>query len=55
MTRASSWTSCRRQKGIRITHVEMEGAGHFFEDPAMDPMIETVQDYVKQRLTESTR
>jgi hypothetical protein len=33
----------------------MEGAGHFFEDPHMDPMIDTVTDYVRQRLTENTR
>jgi len=43
------------QKGITITHEEMEGAGHFFEDPHMDPMIEHVQDYVRRRLTENTR
>jgi alpha/beta superfamily hydrolase len=43
------------QKGITITHHEMEGAGHFFEDPYMEPMIEDVQSYVKRRLTESTR
>ena len=43
------------QKGITITHEEMEGAGHFFEDPHMDPMIESVQTYVRRRLTENTR
>jgi len=43
------------QKGITITHEEMEGAGHFFEDPYMDPMISNVQGYVRQRLTENTR
>jgi alpha/beta superfamily hydrolase len=43
------------QKGITITHQEVEGAGHFFEDPHMDPMIDSVQAYVKRRLTESTR
>ncbi len=43
------------QKGITITHQEMEGAGHFFEDPNMDPMIENVQTYVRRRLTENTR
>jgi alpha/beta superfamily hydrolase len=43
------------QKGITITHTEMEGAGHFFEDPAMDPMIDHVQTYVRRRLTENTR
>lgn len=43
------------QHGITVTHEEMEGAGHFFEDPYMDPMIETVQGYVRRRLTEATR
>ena len=43
------------QQGITITHEEMEGAGHFFEDPYMDPMIDSVQSYVKRRLTETTR
>jgi alpha/beta superfamily hydrolase len=43
------------QKGITITHEQLEGAGHFFEDPHMDPMIETVKAYVARRLTETTR
>jgi alpha/beta superfamily hydrolase len=43
------------QKGITITHDCMEGAGHFFEDPHMDPMIDTVKTYVRRRLTENTR
>ena len=43
------------QKGITITHEELEGAGHFFEDPHMDPMINHVRSYVKRRLTENTR
>jgi alpha/beta superfamily hydrolase len=43
------------QKGITVTHDEMEGAGHFFEDPHMDPMIDTVRSYVRRRLTETTR
>ena len=43
------------QKGITITHEQMEGAGHFFEDPHMDPMIEHVRTYVRRRLTETTR
>ena len=30
-------------------------AGHFFEDPHMDPMIDSVQTYVRRRLTENTR
>ena len=43
------------QKGITVTHQEVEGAGHFFEDPYMDPMIDSVQTYVRRRLTENTR
>jgi alpha/beta superfamily hydrolase len=43
------------QKGITVTHDVMEGAGHFFEDPHMDPMIDTVRSYVRRRLTENTR
>ena len=43
------------QKGITITHHEVEGAGHFFEDPHMSPMLETVDGYVRRRLTETTR
>ena len=43
------------QKGITITHDEIEGAGHFFEDPHMEQMISTVDAYVRRRLTESTR
>jgi len=43
------------QKGITITHEQVEGAGHFFEDPHMDPMIDSVQTYVKRRLTENAR
>ena len=43
------------QKGITITHTEIEGAGHFFEEPHMDTMIGDVTDYVKRRLTETTR
>ena len=47
----------REQKGITITHEEIEGADHFFRDDEvhMKPMIELVQDYVRRRLTESTR
>jgi alpha/beta superfamily hydrolase len=43
------------QKGITITHQEIEGSGHFFEEPHMDHMIGNVTDYVKRRLTENTR
>ena len=41
------------QKGITITHTEIEGADHFFKDAHMKPMINTVSDYVKRRLGES--
>jgi alpha/beta superfamily hydrolase len=43
------------QKGITITHEEVPGAGHFFEDPYMDGMIDSVDTYVRRRLTEKTR
>ena len=47
----------REQKGITVTHTEIEGADHFFRDDEahMAPMIETVQTYVRRRLTETTR
>ncbi len=47
----------REQKGITITHDEIEGADHFFRDDEvhMKPMIDTVQTYVRRRLTETTR
>lgn len=45
----------QEQKGITITHEEMPGAGHFFEEPNMEPMIDTVSTYVKRRLTENSR
>ncbi len=47
----------REQKGITITHEEIEGADHFFRDDEahMKPMIEIVQSYVRRRLTETTR
>ena len=40
------------QKGITITHEQVEGAGHFFEDAHMDTLIDTS---VQRRLTENTR
>jgi uncharacterized protein len=45
------------QKGITITHTEIDGADHFFRDEEahMQPMIRHVKDYVKRRLTEVTR
>ena len=45
------------QKGITITHTEIEGADHFFKDEEqhMNPMISHVSDYVKRRLGEGSR
>ena len=45
------------QKGIKITHTLIDGADHFFKDEEahMKPMIQTVSDYVKRRLTEGSR
>jgi alpha/beta superfamily hydrolase len=45
------------QKGITITHTEIEGADHFFKDEEahMKPMINTVSDYVRRRLGEVSR
>jgi alpha/beta superfamily hydrolase len=45
------------QKGITITHTEIEGADHFFKDDEkhMQPMLGHVSDYVKRRLTETSR
>ncbi|NHX27343.1 alpha/beta hydrolase, partial [Escherichia coli] len=36
-------------------HQEVEGAGHFFEEPHMDTLITSVDQYVRRRLTENTR
>ena len=44
----------KQQKGITITQSVVEGATHFF-DPGMDQLVGTVDDYVRRRLTESTR
>ena len=38
-----------------VTHEVIDGAGHFFEDPYMDVMIDHVKTYVRRRLTETTR
>ena len=38
----------KQQKGIEITHQEVEGANHFFE-PGMDKMLSNVEDYIKTR------
>ena len=45
------------QKGITVTHEEIQGADHFFRDDEahMKPMIDLVQTYVRRRLTETTR
>ena len=47
----------REQKGITISHEEIEGADHFFRDDEthMKPMIDLVQGYVRKRLTETSR
>ena len=47
----------REQRGITVTHQQIEGAGHFFENEAehMVPLIGHVQDYVRRRLGEQTR
>ena len=54
---ASLVAKLREQKGITISHAEVEGAGHFFENEEehMLPMIGQVQDYVRRRLGEGTR
>jgi hypothetical protein len=43
------------QKGITITHQLVEGAGHFFDEPHMDTLTGSVDEYVRRRLTETTR
>ena len=43
------------QKGITITHTEVEGAGHFYEGDHMNTMLGAVDEYVRRRLTETTR
>ncbi len=45
----------KEQRGITITHTEVEQAGHFFEEPHMEPMLAEVSRYVRRRLTETTR
>jgi alpha/beta superfamily hydrolase len=42
------------QKGITITHKVIEGSNHFFE-PGMESMISSVDKYVRQRMTETSR
>ena len=43
-----------QQKGITITHEQVEGAGHFIENH-MDDLTGRVDAYVRRRLTENTR
>ena len=43
------------QRGITISHEEVEGADHFFQGAHMDTLVGSVTDYVKRRLTETTR
>ena len=43
------------QKGITITHEQVEGAGHFFEEPHLTTLIDSTTTYVKRRLTETSR
>ena len=43
------------QKGIQVTHVLVEGAGHFFENEHMNELVQNVSKYVSRRLTENTR
>jgi alpha/beta superfamily hydrolase len=43
------------QKGITVTHQEVDGAGHFFENDHMDTLTGSVEGYVQRRLTENTR
>ena len=43
------------QKGITITHKQVEGANHFFEDEYLDVLMESVETYIKRRLIETTR
>jgi alpha/beta superfamily hydrolase len=45
----------KEQQGITITHEQIEGADHFFGGPHMETLVDTVTDYVKRRLTETTR
>ena len=45
----------QEQKGISITHHELEGSDHFFQGDAMDIMLSSVTSYVEQRMRENTR
>jgi len=44
------------QKGITVTHQVLEGADHFFkQEEKMALMLQTVDEYVRRRLTETSR
>lgn len=43
------------QRGIKITHEVIEGAGHFFEGEHMDELTGRVEAYVRRRLKETSR
>ncbi len=43
------------QRGITITHQEIEDADHFFKNQHLETLVTNVTAYVTKRLTESTR
>ena len=43
------------QRGIKITHEVIDGAGHFFEGEHMDELTGRVETYVRRRLKETSR
>ncbi len=43
------------QRGISVRHEEIEGSGHFFEEPHMETMLGHVSDYISGRLREQAR
>ena len=45
----------QEQRGITVTHEQIEDAGHFFENDYMEPTMQLVTDYVTRRLSEDTR
>ena len=48
-------TKLQDQRGIELTHVLVEGAGHFFENDHMKQLVGNVAKYVTRRLSEDTR
>ena len=44
----------QEQRGITVSHAEIEGSGHFFEQ-SLDELTDTVEAYVRRRLTETSR